>query len=485
MQELYTIVDTSRTTPSLDPELFPGSLTGLGSSTPVGAPGDDPIAAALPVPEVAPARRRRRCYTITAMVASSSWREPGRMFPAKSLELFFDYTCPFAYLASTQARALAARMGVELTYRPILLGGVFRAVGTAQNLSETLGPAKAAHNAADMQRWARRFGVPLRMPPGHPMRSVEALRATLATGIDPKVIDGFYRAYWVEGRDVATREVVASVLEAAGHDPARVLAAASSQAIKDDLRARTDDAIARGVFGVPSFVVDGEHLYWGQDRMAFVEGVFDAPPRAAPASSPRTLEFHWDFSSPFAYLASTQIEGLAARTGARVVWHPILLGGLFRSIGTPDVPLATFSPAKQRFVARDLERWAGRWGVPYRFPSKFPIRSVAALRTWLALPEEHRGRFRENVFRAYWAEDRDIEDDDVLASCVGAPDDVVRAALAKRDGDEVKAQLRASTEAAAARGVFGVPTFVVDGELFWGQDRLDLVEDALTAATSA
>src|SRR6187200_2173272 len=143
--------------------------------------------------------------------------EPTRTLPARSLEFWFDYTCPFAYLGSTQARALATRMGLELTYKPLLLGGVFRALGTPQNLFESLSIAKGAHNMADMQRWARRFGVVLKMPPNHPMRSVDALRATLATNIDPKVVDAFYRAYWVENRDIADRAVIREVLAAAGH----------------------------------------------------------------------------------------------------------------------------------------------------------------------------------------------------------------------------------------------------------------------------
>lgn len=388
---------------------------------------------------------------------------------APTIELYFDYTCPFAYLASTQARALAARTGAELVWKPILLGGVFRAQGTPQALSETLGPAKTAHNLADMQRWAARYGVPLRMPEGHPLRSVEALRATIATGIDPKVIEGFYRAYWVEGRPISEPSVVREVLAAAGHDPDTDVSKA-----KDDLRARTDEAIARGVFGVPTFIVEGE-LIWGQDRIPFVEA------RARRAKR-RTLDVYWDFSSPFAYLGCSQVSALAARTGAEVRWHPILLGGLFRSIGMPEVPLATFSPKKQEHVARDLERWAAHWGVPYRFPSRFPTRSLDALRLWFALPAERRDAFRDAVFRAYWAEDRDIADAEVLASCIG--DAAIAAEARERaKGDDVKAALRASTEAAAARGVFGVPTFVVDEkDLYWGQDRLGLVEEALTSA---
>jgi 2-hydroxychromene-2-carboxylate isomerase len=411
--------------------------------------------------------------------------EPGRTLPAKSLELFFDYTCPFAYVGSTQARALAERMGVPLTYKPILLGGVFRAKGTPQNLSEVLGPAKTAHNEADMQRWAAHFGVPLHKPAAHPLRSVEALRATLATGIDPAVIDGFYRAYWVEGRPVSSPEVVRDVVAAAGHDPERVAREMATDAIKADLRRRTDEAIERGVFGVPTWIVDGSHLYWGQDRMHFVEGVRREPqtpaiaPPAPPVRPAPTLDFYWDFSSPFAYLAATQIAALAARTGATLTWHGILLGGLFRSIGTPDVPLATFPAAKQRHVMHDLDRWAAYWGVPFKFPSRFPMSTVRAMRVHLALPEERRAAYRDAVFRAYWADDRDISDAATLASCLG-DEAIAREVLEKSASDAVKAELRAETDRAAARGVFGVPTVVVqDRDIYWGQDRLGLVEAAL------
>lgn len=407
--------------------------------------------------------------------------EKERTLPAKTLDFWFDYTCPFAYLGSTQARSVAARMGVPLTYRPLLLGGVFKGVGTPQNLFATRGSARTAHEAADMQRWAARFGVTLKMPASHPMRSVEALRATLAVGIDPAVVDGFYRAYWVEGRPISSPEVITEVVSSAGHDAAAVLERIEEQGIKDDLRARTEQAIALGIFGVPTWIVDGEHLYWGQDRLTFVEGKRPRPStQAAPAkaSSKRRLEVYWDFSSPFAYLGAMQVAALAERTGATVDWHPILLGGLFRAIGTPDVPLATFPEAKQRHMLKDLHRWAAFWRVPFRFPSRFPMHSLKALRTYVALPEERRAHFRDATFRAAWAEDRDITDDAVLAECV-ADEAAARDAFARANSEEVKSSLRASTERAASRGVFGVPTFIVGDELFWGQDRLELVEAAL------
>jgi 2-hydroxychromene-2-carboxylate isomerase len=241
--------------------------------------------------------------------------------------------------------------------------------------------------------------------------------------------------------------------------------------------------------------VDGVHLYWGQDRIAFVEGLAPASARTSASTSASTstsgLDVYWDFSSPFAYLGATQVAALAMRTGARVTWRPLLLGGLFRSIGTPDVPLATFSPAKQRYIVQDLERWAAYLGLPYRFPSRFPVSSLRALRVYLALPEAHQEGYREAAFRACWAEDRDISDDAVLASCIGDAQ-VAKDAFAKADSAEIKAALRTATEHAAAQGVFGVPTFVAyaaspsghERDLFWGQDRLDLVEDALLSSVS-
>ena len=193
-----------------------------------------------------------------------------------------------------------------------------------------------------------------------------------------------------------------------------------------------------------------------------------------------TLEIHWDFSSPFAYLGSTQAEKLAARTGATLVWRPMLLGGLFRSIGQADAPIATFSPAKQKYVLEDMKRWAAYWDVPFTFPSRFPMMTLKAMRTYLALPEERRKDFREKTFRAYWAEDLDIADDAVLRQLVGQGADEV---LARTHDPAVKKELLDATQRAVDAGVFGAPTWIVDGkELFWGQDRLQLVERALGGA---
>jgi 2-hydroxychromene-2-carboxylate isomerase len=403
------------------------------------------------------------------------------------LSFWFDYSCPYAYLASTQVEALAARSGARLAYEPMLLGGVFRAVGTAQNLMNVLSPAKAAHNARDMQRWAELFHVPLAIPEGHPLRTVEALRATLLAGCDPRVIHGFFRAYWVEGSAPSSPEVIRRVLADAGHDASAVLARLDDASVKDDLRARTDRAIALGIFGAPAYVVSG-NLYWGQDRAHFVEAALrrDASSAGRTHASPakgtsfpmaHTLEVYFDFSSPFAYLGCAQVDALAARTGATVVWRPFLLGGLFKALGQVDVPLVTWSEAKRTYTFTDMVRWAAHWNIPFRWPTRFPMNSIKALRIYLALPDARRAAFRDAAFRAYWAEDRDLNDDAVLRGLLGEGADEV---FTRTQAPEIKAALKDATEQAVSAGVFGAPTFVIDGkELFWGQDRLGLVEAAL------
>jgi 2-hydroxychromene-2-carboxylate isomerase len=409
----------------------------------------------------------------------------------RTIDFYFDYSCPYAYVGYTQVARIAEQAGARLTLKPMLLGGVFRANDTPQKLFATLSPQKARHNGDDMMRWANLFGVPLTMPAAHPFRTVEALRATIVTGVDPKVVSGFYHAYWVKNLPVSDEATMRDVLTAAGHDADAVLAQIKTEDLKTDLFRRTDEAITLGIFGAPAYVVDGKEMYWGQDRMHMVlgqraEDVYPAPPKASlppnegttgKTTTMSTLEFFWDFSSPFAYLGNTQAEGVAERTGATLVSRPMLLGGLFKAIGQVDVPLATWSDAKRNYYLQDIVRWAAYWDVPFKWPSRFPMSSIKALRVYLALPEERRLDFRRKVFAAYWAEDRDIADDSVLKELIG---DGADEALQKTQDPQVKAQLIGATKYAEEKGVFGAPSWLVnDRDLFWGQDRMLLVEREL------
>ena len=416
------------------------------------------------------------------------------------LELWFDFSCPYAYLASR----LAHRLGVEIDWRPMLLGGVFRGIGAGDGPMATLSPQKAAHNLRDMHRCAERFRVPFQMPPAHPMRTVRALRVLLALPHSrwPEAIAALYAAYWERAEDITRDDVIDVALRGAGvsaDDIAAAFVRADTDAIKDDLRRRTDEAIALGIFGAPAWILrrpEGPLLLWGQDRIHFVEAALrgwdpdrDGPsPRMDAVPSMlvrRTLDVYVDVASPFAYLALTQVPRIAeaARTPRLV---PILLGGLFRDIGQADVPLFAMPAAKQRYVGLDMQRWARWWGVPFEQPRRFPQRTVAAQRLCVLAAEqgfEPGVRLATSLGRAMWAEQQDLEDPATLRAIVereGLP-----GAWVERTQDpEVKATLAANTAAAKAAGVFGVPTFVVDGaHLFWGQDRLDDVLACLAGWT--
>jgi 2-hydroxychromene-2-carboxylate isomerase len=416
-----------------------------------------------------------------------------------TLELWFDFSCPFAYLASRRAHTL----GVPIDWRPMLLGGVFRGIGAGDGPLASLSPAKAAHNLADMYRWAERFGVPFQMPAGHPMRTVRALRVLLALPrLEwPRAIEGIYAAYWQRGEDISLDPVIAGALAEAGIDRGVVrIAIARAHEMKEELRKRTDEAIALGIFGAPAWILRrGEPiLIWGQDRFAWLEAVLGGwnPDTGRPPAGPRpfaptgkaapgtAVDVYYDVASPFSYFALTQLGGLAAM-GVTPRLVPILLGGLFREIGQADVPLLTFSPPKLAYINREMPRWASWWGIPFDMPAKFPQRTITAQRLLLLAADESfaRGaRLGAALGRAMWAEQRDLEDDTTLRELLeqeGFP----TAWIERTRDPAVKARLVENTTRAREAGVFGVPTFVVHGkagpQLYWGQDRLDLVADAV------
>jgi 2-hydroxychromene-2-carboxylate isomerase len=414
------------------------------------------------------------------------------------LELWFDFSCPYAYLASRRAKQLS----VAIDWRPMLLGGVFRGIGAGDGPMATISPQKQAHNYHDMHRWADLFGEPFRLPPAHPMRTVQALRTLLALPRTywPVAIEAIFAAYWQRGDDVTRVEIIAHALRTAGVPDDAIAAAAAradDPAIKDELRQRTDEAIALGIFGAPAWIVRGDgdpRLIWGQDRMPWVEAAvagwkLAGPPPGgprplapgAPAAAGKTLDVYFDVASPFAYLGLTQLPALAAM-GVRPRLVPILLGALFRDIHQADVPWFAMPAPKQRYFGLEMQRWASWWGEPFELPRKFPQRTITAQRLCLLAAAEgfESGvRLATALGRGMWAEQADLEDAGALRKIVAAAGLPARW-VDETQAPEIKAQLVANTTAAREAGVFGVPTFVVDGQhLFWGQDRLELVAKAL------
>ena len=188
------------------------------------------------------------------------------------IDFYFDFSCPYAYLGSTQLEKIERETGAIVRLRPFLLGGVFRHLGQPQNMSTVLSAPKKHHNRADLLRWANWFEAPLRRPHQHPNRTVEALRCLLASPEDRRrdVMRSLYRAYWCDSEDIRDLVVLRRALDRLGLDGVKIVEEAQTQPIKEKLRACTAEAIDRGVFGAPSWVV-GDQLFWGQDRIEMVK----------------------------------------------------------------------------------------------------------------------------------------------------------------------------------------------------------------------
>lgn len=188
------------------------------------------------------------------------------------------------------------------------------------------------------------------------------------------------------------------------------------------------------------------------------------------------IDFYFDFSSPYGYLAAERIDELAARHGRKVRWHPILLGAIFKSTGS--VPL-TSSPFKAAYSLRDFARSARFMGIPYRHPDRFPLPTQLAARAYYWLHSQDcplARQFARRIYRALFVDNRDISDTPTVLEQAAALG-IDPAALAEQIGAEQwKERLRSATETALQRGVFGSPTFIVDDEPFFGADRLPQLE---------
>jgi 2-hydroxychromene-2-carboxylate isomerase len=188
------------------------------------------------------------------------------------------------------------------------------------------------------------------------------------------------------------------------------------------------------------------------------------------------IEFYFDFSSPYSYIAAELIDGLAEKYGRKVKWRPMLLGVVFQKTGQP---LLVNVPLKGEYSLRDFARSARYHGVPFKFPDKFPMSTVSAARAyyWLHGQDCQKARgFARAVFRAYWVDGRDISDLAVvqdIAASLGVDPAALAAGVAT---PEIKERLKVETDTALAKGMCGAPWLVVDGEPFWGADRLPQIE---------
>ena len=198
----------------------------------------------------------------------------------------------------------------------------------------------------------------------------------------------------------------------------------------------------------------------------------------------RQLDFYFDCSSPWTYLAFHAIQPLARETEADIVWKPILVGGVFNAVNqTVYESRAKPNPRKQAYMQKDMQDWARLYGLAIKFPpTVFPVNSVKCMRgAFVALDEGKLAAYANAAFEAYWSDDRDLSKEEVLADIAEKAGIERQRFFAAIETDSCKTRLRANTDELIARGGFGSPTIFVGEDMFFGNDRLPLIRAALLA----
>ncbi|KAE9987501.1 hypothetical protein EG328_002486 [Venturia inaequalis] len=458
-----------------------------------------------------------------------------------TLEFYYDISCPFAYIASTRVEALASRVNADLIWTPVLLGAIYRLTaapqGAAGSASDVFNPAKKKISSASFARTINRYQIPYNPSSTHLRKTTAALRLLhhVSNHERAALTHALYKAYWVDEADITDHKVLLDIARKSGIASAGNL---GEDVFRDEedrkrLERATDDVIKRGSPGVPAFWIEDEvwtdgkgqrrqgRLYWGQDRMLFVEAQLRAlqlrvPLEKVPSIStlhPRCvwnvpqhlvnqgvkLEFWYDFSSPWAFLGWTQLESFKKTFGSalQIEMKPILLGALFREIGAPNAPMLALSEQKRNYANLDIADWPRLWNavnaqeqtmdkpIEYRFPDKFPIRSPTLLRCAIVDPS-----CIPVLYRACWERNLDMSDEKVLAKTLSEAGFNATELLTKASTQSVKDTLRANTQEAKDNGLCGVPSYRVshrttDGwkvknGIVWGQDESNVVKDLIS-----
>jgi 2-hydroxychromene-2-carboxylate isomerase len=196
------------------------------------------------------------------------------------IEFFFDCSSPWTYLAFHNIQPLAAAFGAEISWRPILVGGIFNTINPSvyEGRANPV-PAKARYSGKDLQDWARVAGLKIKMPPSvFPVNSVKAMRMCLVLAPEGKLVPfaaAVFEAYWSDDADISQDDVLSGICARQGLEFDRLIAAQAEPAVKDQLRANTDEVMRRGGFGSPTIFVGGADMYFGNDRLPLVRAALE------------------------------------------------------------------------------------------------------------------------------------------------------------------------------------------------------------------
>ncbi|ETO36806.1 hypothetical protein RFI_00257 [Reticulomyxa filosa] len=267
-----------------------------------------------------------------------------------------------------------------------------------------------------------------------------------------------------------------------------------NEEVKTKLREETDKAVKNGIFGVPTFVINNsfdKDFYFGMDRLPYIEtrlrlglrsllrppihriAFGDKGPSTGANKGKNKIEVFFDFASPWTFLA--YLRGHELRGFGEVEWKPVLLGAIFKSIGTPNAPILALTDAKRNYMSKEMARWFSCNGSAIKFSSHFPLRTILPLRVYLA-----DNRTIDCIFRGAWQYDLNISNAEVLSKLLDENGFDGKALIAKTEDPKIKQALQDNTAFALDKGIFGLPMYAVNGDydrIVWGQDRIDFVKD--------
>lgn len=373
---------------------------------------------------------------------------------------YYDIVCPYAYMAfSYLHRQNAFRDGLKL--KPILLGGLFKLMEQEVDPNQSMSLAKKDYLKTDIMRQASYFGAHLSFHARHPLSSLKAMRLLVSCPDEVRepLTARLYQAYWQENLDIDNEQVIEKIAR-------EFSVGLPNEKAKEQLIRATKDAFENKVFGVPSFIIDDE-LFFGADRMIlFQDRLSISLPDCPWKPSTERINFYFDFSSPYSYLAFKEV----AKCEANFNFIPVLLGALFRERGINSIPMLSAHPHKAAYYYKDMQDWARFREAEFIFNEHFPVRTVTALRISLLEP-----RVNEAIFDAVWARNKNIGDDRILVSILNDAGFFGEELLNKSQNEDVKERLKTNTNQALLRGVFGVPTFDSNGQLVFGQDRFSWI----------
>eukprot|EP01083_Nonionella_stella_P165860 552892_1 len=412
------------------------------------------------------------------------------------VDFYFDIVCPFAHIASTQINKLCATYNVVPTWKPILLGGLYQfskaPQGKQNSASSVMCPTKRIYFARDVLWQKHRLRIVQKLPSGYPVRTLSAQRLLTAIKDNNQRIrcaQQLFHDLWVEDQDVTDMNYLQQLASKYGSN----IDVISTPSIKQQLLENTKTAANKyNMFGVPGMVVrlqknpKKEYFFWGVDRLPFInmilrDGALSTSPKmrlfslAVPDASKNVIEFWFDFASPWSFLGYMRLNEFNT-FAHKIVFKPILLGAVFVAVGNESPAVAKVGPKKRMYMNMDFMRWFDAVGVRVKFNSHFPVRTILPLRVFII--DE---RTIDCMFKACWQANVNIGDAEELKQVLNRNGFDGDALIKRAKSDKyIKQVLKDTTDFAIKKGMFGVPTYVVNEDydrFCWGQDRMYFVKD--------